>query len=178
MSANPQDQKFIKKDEAVANKIEEVFESEEVVEVIKNVTDSINPKKNQQRNLDRENGGLEKQAKKQINEVGGFENWQENQESKEDIWDDRSEEVDRMGSENPLGSSAKKSMIWRNKKKKMDEKKLLEVASEALLAKNAAKTKNQGFDSSKPQQGFVANLKNLRQDRSVNFSNNNGGRSL
>ncbi len=179
MSKNPQDQKFIKKDDATAKEgFEEVVASEEVVEVIENLSNEINPKNNQQRNLDREIGGLENQAKKQINEVGGFEDWQEKQESEKDIWDERSEEVDRMGSHNPLGTSAKKSMIWRNKKKKMDDKKLSEVASEALLAKNAAKTKNQGFDSSKPQQGFVTNLKNLRQDRSTNFNNNNSGRSL
>jgi len=171
MSTKPDDQKFIKRDEA-----ESVKNAEEVVEVIDDLSGSeIKPKNNQQRNLDRETGGVEAQSDKQTTEVGGFEDWQENQKSKKDAWDDRSKEVDLMGSHNPLGTSAKKSMIWRNKKKKMDEKKMLEAAAESLVAGTAVKSSSQGYNSANPQQSFVSNLKNLKQDRSSINDSRGGG---
>lgn len=71
---------------------------------------AIRPQGNQQRNLDRENGGLEEQEDVQ-------------QSSEKDVWDDRSDEIDRVGAIDQLGSTGKKSMVWRKKKEKMDAKK-------------------------------------------------------
>ncbi len=105
--------------------------------------EAITPKNNQQRNLDRETGGLEEeQDKKQSHE--------------KDIWDGRSEEVDRMGSINQLGGHAKESMIWRYKKEKMDQKKI----DKSNNASDAHHQNNKGhhgknYDSRSQQGGFL-----------------------
>ncbi|MDA9573895.1 hypothetical protein N9R48_03120 [Rickettsiales bacterium] len=72
----------------------------------------IRPESHHQRNLSIETGGLEAQEQKNI--------------KSEDIWDDRSEEVDRMGTEGGIKSintTAKRSMLWRLKRKRLDKEK-------------------------------------------------------
>ena len=74
--------------------------------------DSILPESNQQRNLDREVGGLEASEKPALDSI--------------DPWEGRSEEIDEIGSIDQLGSTGKKSMIWRKKKAKLDAKEAIE----------------------------------------------------
>ncbi len=71
---------------------------------------SIRPENYQQRNLDREVGGLEggkKGVKKERDEP---------EKIIEDIWDERSEDVDKMGSFIPLSGANKDLMLWKLKK--------------------------------------------------------------
>jgi hypothetical protein len=175
MSSNFDDQKFIKKDDKSSNAKKETKESDEIVEIIENLSGEILPESNQQRNLDREAGGVEEENSKITAEVSGFENWQKSN-SEKDAWDERSEEVDNMGSINPIGTSAKKSMIWRSKKKKLDEKKIAEAADAIEATKQA--NKSSGFNSSQ-KQGFVSQIKGFRQDSQSfkNGGNNNNGYS-
>ncbi len=72
----------------------------------------IRPESHHQRNLSIETGGVEAQEQKNT--------------KSEDIWDDRSEEVDRMGTEGGIKSintTAKRSMLWRLKRKRLDKEK-------------------------------------------------------
>lgn len=127
---------------------------------------AIRPEGNQQRNLDREVGGTEE------GKVGSEKENDERQEvHTKDAWDDRSEEVDKMGSHIPLGSTAKKSMIWRLKKAKLDGKEAIAKAADALEAHSVNKG-GKFFDSSKQQGGFKQMIR-ARQDR--NDENNKGG---
>ncbi len=79
---------------------------------IKTNETEIRPESHHQRNLSIETGGLEAQEQKNT--------------KSEDIWDDRSEEVDRMGTEGGIKSintTAKRSMLWRLKRKRLDKEK-------------------------------------------------------
>jgi len=144
------DQNYIKKDDA--EQAEE--KAEEVIKILKNSL--IKPESNQQRNLDRETGGLEAKEKKEIHVT--------------DVWDDRSEQVDRMGTNDPLSLANKKSLrlvqIKRKKQKEEEEGK--------KHPKHQMKTLKTGFgknyDSSKQSGGFRQMIK-ARQD----FSHENGG---
>jgi hypothetical protein len=128
---------------------------------------AIRPEANQQRNLDREVGGTEE------GKVGSEKANDELQEiHTKDIWDDRSEEVDKMGSHIPLGSNAKKSMIWRLKKAKLDGKEAIAKAADAIEAHSINKS-GKVFDSSKQQGGFKQMIQ-ARQDRS-NENDKGGG---
>lgn len=144
------DQKFIKKDGEVTEE-----EVQEVIDDLKKARNLIKPEANQQRNLDREIGGLEQEEQKESSE--------------KDVWDDRSEEVDKMGSTDTFNSSGMKSAVWKQKQnrlaKKKSEKHHLASAGAALEAKN----KMQG-GSSFDGMGYVEKLKHLKQDRST--SNN------
>ena len=128
----------------------------------------IRPENSQQRNLDREVGGLEE---------GKTGSEKENKELHEahikDIWDDRSEEVDKMGSHIPLGSTAKKSMIWRLKKAKLDGKETIKKTADALEAHSANKD-GKVFDSSKQQGGFKQMIK-AREDHGHGMGGNDRG---
>lgn len=75
---------------------------------------SIRPESYQQRNLDREIGGLEEGKK------GVEEKEEQLQKHIEDVWDKRSEEVDKIGAIDPLAGGDKESMTWRLKKIKRD----------------------------------------------------------
>ena len=147
-----------------AKKEERFFKvPEEISKVIDNLkeTQAIRPEGNQQRNLDREIGGLEAEEQKES--------------SAKDIWDERSEEIDRAGAIDQLGSTGKKSMIWRKKKEKLDEKKR-EKAMDASEAHRENQKQGTGtnYDSrySAGQGGFMTMVK-ARTDHG-----NGGGRGL
>ncbi|OFW80156.1 MAG: hypothetical protein A2887_06905 [Alphaproteobacteria bacterium RIFCSPLOWO2_01_FULL_40_26] len=129
--------------------------------------EGIRPQSNQQRNLDREVGGTEE------GKVGlEKENKERVEASIKDVWDDRSEEVDRMGSFNPLASTAKKSMIWRLKRSKLskkDQEKLEEAAEAYKEHQQAGK-----FNSATGQGGF-RQMVQTRQDRSHEPGGRGGG---
>ena len=120
------DQNFIKKDDL-----------QEAITDFKKNQNLIKPKNNQQRNLDRETGGLEEDEEKK-------------EESEKDVWDDRSEEVDKMGATDTFNTTSMKSVVWEQKQK---------VKS------------GSSFDD----MGYVQRLKNLKQDHS---HENNGGRGI
>ena len=91
---------------------------------IKTNETEIRPESHHQRNLSIETGGLEAQEQK-------------NNKS-EDIWDDRSEEVDKMGTEGGIKSintTAKRSMLWRLKRKRLDKEKE-EISDKMEIAQN------------------------------------------
>jgi hypothetical protein len=168
------DQNFIKKDvsqdQEVGQKklenIEEVKSGQETQSVIKKLKNIIFPEKNEQRNLDRETGGLEAEEKKEISIV--------------DVWDGRSEEVDKMGSSDTFNSTGIRSFIWKKKKEK------LELAKEGLEASafNSKKLKGKNSKSAASQtneapvsEGYVAKLRHLKQDRDHENNNQNDGTS-
>lgn len=151
------DQQFIKKEGESLEGLEENFEIE-----LPGKSGAVRPEGNQQRNLDREHGGLEVKIQGEQNVV--------------DAWDGRSEEVDRMGSVNAFQKASIKSMIWRYKKQKLDEAKeaIQEAAQEG--AKQMRKQDVGHFDSrqgSMDQQGYVERIKHMQQDRS--HEGGNGG---
>ncbi len=77
------------------------------------------------------------------------------QSSEKDVWDDRSEEVDKMGAIDQLGSSGKKSMIWRKKKEKMEEKKMDKAKNASEAHHQNKKGSGKDFDSRGQQGGFL-----------------------
>ena len=77
------------------------------------------------------------------------------QSSEKDVWDDRSEEVDKMGAIDQLGSSEKKSMIWRKKKEKMEEKKMDKAKNASEAHHQNKKGSGKDFDSRGQQGGFL-----------------------
>ncbi|MBL6665096.1 MAG: hypothetical protein ISQ34_04555 [Rickettsiales bacterium] len=124
------DQNFIKKDD--------IPDPEKIKPNTKN---NIKPKNNQTRDLDKEVGGLEDEEKKEI--------------SSEDVWDNRSEEVDKMGSTQVFNTSGMKSVVWKKKQKRLKK----------------ANTQD-GFEG----MSYVDRVKNLREDRSgANHSHKEGG---
>jgi len=154
-----------KNDEAVAKKTatqpktpqERAHVEKEVSDLINNLNKTeIRPQGNQQRNLDRETGGLEENQEEKKEET-----------KQKDVWDDRSEEVDRVGAINQLGGDDKESMIWRIKKTKLDH------------AKHDKKTgkhhQHEGtgtdYDSRSNQAGFMTMIKARTDHQS-------GGRGL
>ena len=119
---------------------------------------SILPENHQQRNLDREVGGLEEGKK------GVKEKKDEKEKAVEDIWDDRSEAVDEMGSFVPLAGSSKESMTWRLKKIRLG------------IGKHLQKNRDGSgtdFDSRGGKQGFSTMIK-ARQDH----ENDGGGMGM
>ena len=146
------DQNFIKKDEAQkAETKSEVKEDEELKGVIWKLKNLVFPKNNQIRDLDNEVGGLEVEEAKESSEA--------------DVWDGRSDEVDKMAT-NVFNSSGMRSVVWKKKREK------LEAAKHGLAAASAVgtKSKNKATVSdgiiATPTEGYVARLKNLKLDRS------------
>jgi hypothetical protein len=162
------DQNFIKLEDRLTEVVsEETSEVQSLVGKLKNI---IFPAKKQQRDLDKEVGGLEAEEGK---EVFG-----------KDVWDDRSEEVDKMGSTDTFNTTGMKSVVWKQKRdrltKKKHEKEHVKNAAEAAVMTNQNPQKGgisslgtQG-QSSFDNMSFTQRLKNLRQERS-NDGNNNGG---
>jgi hypothetical protein len=143
------DQRFVKKDEKKTEKKEEV---DEVIEALRQ--SGVRPEGYQQRNLDNETGGLEAEERKEI--------------SSKDFWDERSEEVDKMGSVNAFQKSSIKAMIWRYKKQKLEAKKMgKEAAAAAATMVKKGKGQQQGQDGQGlgQQTTYSQKLRNLRQDR-------------
>ncbi len=150
---------FIKKDEKDSeNKIEELVEEvkADLIKIGRKLS-GIRPEGNQQRNLDRETGGMEAEKDKGISE--------------KDAWDSRPEQIQKMIEDaqdlnNASKSSRQKGFIHVKKQQKKAEKSH-EKAVEAVEA------------------GFVANLNRMRKarlDNSNAFSsgkqNGGGGRGL
>lgn len=165
-SENPEedDQRFIKKDEASqdaeSEQISEVKSQLDEIVIDLKQSSAIRPEGYQQRNLDREIGGLEEEKIKQSSE--------------KDAWDDRSEEVDKMGSTDTFNTTSMKSTVWRHKKDRLTRKKLAKdhqnAAENSLAAISSINSKNNvsSFDS----MSNLQKLKNLRQDRSSSNQGN------
>ncbi len=144
----------------IFNKVDQVRSNHEVEEVVEELKKSngLRPEGNQQRNLDREIGGVEEHAYVETGE--------------KDIWDDRSDEIDKAGAIDQLGSSAKKSMIWRNKKGKLDEKKHAKSAEAAQAHhENQKQGSGNSFDSRYANQGGLGQMIKARND----FGHEHGG---
>jgi hypothetical protein len=139
-------------------KIAEVNEITEIAEELKK-TSTVRPESNQQRNLDRETGGLEQADYREIDT--------------KDPWEDRSDEIDREGSIDQLGSDSKKSMIWRKKKAKLDLEESIEAARDSQENNQGA---GKSFDSRYGNQGGLNQILQARQDNSN--SRGGGGMSL
>ena len=168
------DQKFIKKGEeqkeSEPKDIVEVEEGQEVSGVIGELKNLVFPNNNQQRNLSRETGGLEAEEDNGI--------------SAKDAWDARSEEVDKMGSNTAkvFNSTGMKSLVWKQKKARLDNKELAKEAIEAAAAikgskKGAAKeVAPQGLGSfgMGQQGGFVSKLQNVKKDYGFNNDKDGG----
>ncbi len=121
---NPEDddQNFIKKGDD--NHENSTDKSDELVDEKDDIKEFLS-KKNQQRNLDRETGGLEQQEQKESSE--------------KDAWDDRSQEVDKMGSTDTFNTTGMKSVVWQAKKNRLKAKKhSKEAAQEGAQAGIAA----------------------------------------
>lgn len=140
----------------------------------------IFPKNNQVRTLD--------------NEVGGLEQKENVSSSSKDIWDDRSEEVDKMGSSDTFNSTGIKSFVWRAKFNRLKAKKNAKKSAEAVdaieMAKNNIKKNNQKSSdvmtvdlnpnrnlSSFDNQSMAQRLKNMKVDKTTAFNDNNHGNS-
>ncbi len=128
------DEQFRKKDEEMFERIKNELED------AKKRLEGILPESNQQRNLDRETGGLEVGKDKGI--------------SQKDIWDDRGKQIAQMIENdrdlNTAKSSRNKSFIHRKKIEKMHKKNNKEAAQNSF-----------------EEMGYVARLKNMRQDRTT-----------
>lgn len=116
----------------------------------------IRPLANQNRNLGVEEGGLENETNE--NEIHTVDNW-----------DNRVEEILNMNETHPINKlSAKKSMLWILKRKKIQEKKINEELAD--LAGDLKKIKMQNsqdgneFDSRK-QQSLTQRIQALKEDR-------------
>lgn len=137
------DQRFV----AEENINEALFDNikEELDETQKNL-EGVLPESNQQRNLDREVGGLEAKEYKPPVE----------KEDTQDIWDDRSEEIIEMNEEaaeeiiDAATSSMRQSFIGKQKRDKKRAKKNQEEAAESF-----------------EEMSHVNRLKNLKEDRTT-----------
>ncbi len=152
------DQKFIKKE--VVEQEEEAKKSQNTENIEANSENSIKPESNQQRNLDREVGGLEDEERKESSE--------------KDVWDDRSEEVDKMGSTDTFNTTSMKSVVWKQKRDRLAKKRAAKHHAEAAITALENQNK-ESAGSSFDNMGYVARLKNMKQDRS---HENKGGRGI
>ena len=106
---------------------EESTEKENLDKAFSNLVSDVNDaaielseflsKKNQQRNLVRENGGLESEEQKEV--------------SAKDSWDDRSEEIDKMGDYDISEDKAANMVQWAAKKNRLKSKKSAKDAAKA-----------------------------------------------
>ena len=119
-----------KKEDADQNFIgmEQAFENlkGDVNETVEDTQEFI-AKRNQQRNLDREQGGVENQAtKEEVQNSGeiadGQKAQEEQQKSEDDLWDDRSQEVDDMVVD-VFNTTGMKSVVWKKKQERLKKKK-------------------------------------------------------
>lgn len=131
---------------------------DDIIELLRK--NNIRPITNQQRNLDREEGGLELENK-------------ETESAVIDEWDGRGEEIIRMAESHPIdNSTGKKAMLWNLKRKKLQEKKIKEEIAETSgalkelkMQKNSEQTGSE-FDSRKTQSSLTQKINALREDRS------------
>lgn len=122
---------------------------------------SIRPEGYQQRNLDREVGGLEA-GEDSIKEIK-----EKIEQHIEDEWDKRSDEIDKIGSIDPLAGHDKESMTWRLKKIRLKIGKHLQKGGDQ-------KSDSKNFDSRYAGGGFSQMIK-ARQD--YGHDQNNSGNS-
>ena len=129
---------------------------DDIIELLRR--NNIRPMSNQQRNLDREEGGLESEENE--SEIASI-----------DAWDNRFEEIAEMAESHPINnSSGKKAMLWDLKRKKLQEQKIKEEIAEMSqdlnqlkIEKNSEQSGSQ-FDSSKTQ-SLNQKISALREDR-------------
>ena len=154
------DERFVKKDSKEEQKQTETAEEKieanpEVKSIIGKLKNFIFPKSNKRRDLDLEVGGVEMKKQKKSDE--------------KDVWDDRSEEVDKMGSTDTFNTTGMKSVVWKQKRARLAAKKHAKEGAEIGAA--AATQGTQNFNN----MGYVARLKNMKQDRSGITGGKNGG---
>ena len=130
---------------------------DDIIELLRK--NNIIPISNQQRNLDREEGGLESEENE--SEIVSI-----------DAWDNRFEEIAEMAESHPVNnSSGKKSMLWDLKRKKLQEQKIKEEIAELsadLKDLKIEKNSEQGgskFDSRSTQSTLTQKINALREDR-------------
>ncbi len=116
----------------------------------------IRPLANQNRNLGVEEGGVENETNE--TEIHTIDNW-----------DNRGEEILNMNESHPINkSSAKKSMLWNLKRKKLQEKKineeLADIAGDLKKLKMQNSQDGSEFDSRK-QQSLTQRIQALKEDR-------------
>ena len=152
------EENFIKKDDLIkkssSTQISENKEVNDIVELLRQT--KIRPLTNQQRNLDREEGGVEHEEKETEIHV-------------DDNWDNRGKEVEEMENSHPINkSSAKKSMIWNLKRKRAQQKIVQEEVADLNkdLKKSKAEQSQDGniFDSRKTQ-SIKQKIQGLKEDR-------------
>jgi hypothetical protein len=140
---------------------EDVKKIDDIIELLRK--NNIVPISNQQRNLDREEGGLENEENE--SEIASI-----------DAWDNRFEEIAEMAESHPINnSSGKKAMLWDLKRKKLQEEKMKEeIAELSADLKNLKIEKNsQGgsqFDSRSTQSTLTQKINALREDKDNNPS--------
>lgn len=154
-------QKSEKKSQDSAKKIseEDGKKIDDIIEILRK--NNIRPITNQQRNLDREEGGLEHENK-------------ETESNTIDEWDGRGEEVIAMAESHPINNSTgKKAMLWNLKRKKLQEKKIKDEIAEVSedlkqvkMQKNSGQNGGSEFDSRKSQSTLTQKINALREDRS------------
>jgi hypothetical protein len=136
---------------------EDVKKIDDIIELLRK--NNIRPINNQQRNLDREDGGLENGENE--SEIASI-----------DAWDNRFEEIAEMAESHPINnSSGKKSMLWDLKRKKLQEQKIKEEIAELSadlkhlkIEKNSEQSGSQ-FDSRSTQSTLTQKINALREDR-------------
>ena len=129
---------------------------DDIIELLRK--NNIRPMNNQQRNLDREEGGLESEENE--SEIASI-----------DAWDNRFEEIAEMAESHPINnSSGKKAMLWDLKRKKLQEQKIKEEIAELSVdlkqlkvEKNSEQSGSQ-FDSRKTQ-SLNQKINALREDK-------------
>ncbi len=130
---------------------------DDIIELLRK--NNVRPMSNQQRNLDREEGGVE-------NEVS------ETEIASIDAWDNRFEEIAEMAESHPINnSSGKKAMLWDLKRKKLQEQKMKEEIAELSadlkhlkIEKNSEQSGSQ-FDSRSTQSTLTQKINALREDQ-------------
>jgi hypothetical protein len=138
---------FIKKEDNFVQKEDQKKDLNSVFDGLKqdlqkgiNNIKSIFPLNNKQRNLSEEVGGLE-QKKIRLTK-----------ESKEDLWDKRSEEVDKMGSTNTFETTGMRSVIGKLKRKMK------------IKSSNSANSTNQKDSYLQKIKGFKKDKYNQKND--------------
>jgi hypothetical protein len=158
------DEKFIRKDEPEEEK--DVKLGEEVQNIISKLKNFIFPENKQIRTLDNEVGGLEAEEQKATSSV--------------DVWDERSNEVDQMGTDHAkvFNSSGMKSVVWKKKKERLDAEEAMEEEASKNKSAKGQKTDQaaQGLGvGAVTQQSFVAKAQMKREMKQEN-DRGGGGR--
>jgi len=131
------------------------------------LNNSIRPEGYQQRTLDREVGGLE-EGKKGTEKQAQEEQKHHHEKHVEDVWDKRSDEIDKIGSIDPLAGHDKESMTWRLKKIKLKIGKHLHRDDHGKHADETGKNYDSRYAN---QQGGFTQMIKARQD----FGHEGGG---